>query len=221
MSRRLILLRPEPGASDTAAKAAALGIETGKMPLFETVRVPWTVPDPAGFDALLLTSANAVRQGGPGLQRLRALPVHAVGKVTGDAALGAGFSVASVGGAGIDALLAGLPKGRTLLHLAGEDRTAPHAHGAHLVPITVYRAAALDILQSALALLCGAVVAVHSQRAGERLAGLIAPPDRTTTSLIVLSEQAGSGVGAGWASVAVARRPTDAALLAIAAELCL
>ena len=217
--RRLVLLRPEPGASESAARAAALGIEVVKLPLFEVVRVSWTVPDPSAFDALLLTSANTLRHGGPGLERLRRLPVQAVGAATAEAARGAGFSVAKVGGAGVDALLAGLPKGMRLLHPGGEERTAPQAHGAHITPLTVYRAATIELTAGDLDALRGAVVAVHSRRAGERLIELVT--DGSSTAVVALSDEAAAGLGSGWQSIAVASRPSDAALLALAAELCL
>lgn len=217
--RRLFVLRPEPGGRDTVGRALALGIETIALPLFVVERVHWLVPDPADFDALLLTSANAVRFAGPGLDRLRTLPVHAVGAATGAAAREAGFSLASVGGAGVDALLAGLGKGVRLLHLAGEDHQPARAHGAHIHALTVYRSAPVERSADELVMTRGAVVAVHSRRAGERLAQLIG--DRGDTALVALSAQAASAVGDGWQSIAVAERPSDAALLAIAAELCL
>jgi uroporphyrinogen-III synthase len=34
------------------------------MPLFAIVPLDWTAPDPAQFDGLVLTSANAVRHAG-------------------------------------------------------------------------------------------------------------------------------------------------------------
>ncbi|MEO5641035.1 MAG: uroporphyrinogen-III synthase, partial [Sphingomicrobium sp.] len=142
--RPLVLLRPEPGAGESAATAAALGLTVLREPLFELVRVPWRVPDATQFDALLMTSANAALLGGPGLERLHELPVHAVGSATAKAARAVGFSVASEGGAGVDVLLAGLPRGIRLLHLAGAHRRAPQAHGAHIVPLTVYRSAASE-----------------------------------------------------------------------------
>ncbi|MEO5641503.1 MAG: uroporphyrinogen-III synthase, partial [Sphingomicrobium sp.] len=67
--------------------------------------------------------------------------------------------------------------------------------------------------------LVGAVVAVHSRRAGERLAELAT--DRGGTAVVAISAEAAAGVGAGWKRVAVAARPSDAALLALAAALCL
>jgi uroporphyrinogen-III synthase len=217
--KRLVLTRPEPGASDSAAKAAALGIEALAMPLFTIDRVAWRAPDESAFDALLLTSANTLRHGGPELHRLHRLPVHAVGAATAEAARLAGFSVASVGGAGVDALLAGLPKGIRLLHPGGEDRTPPQAHGAHITPIAVYRAAPLAPDPALLASLPEAVIAIHSRRAGQRLGTLVA--DRSTISLVALSPDAAADIGPGWRHLAIASRPTDTALLALAAELCL
>ena len=226
--KRLVLTRPEPGASDSAAKAAALGIETLIMPLFEIERVKWRAPEETAFDALLLTSANTLRHGGPELLRLRRLPVHAVGAATAEAARLAGFSVASIGGAGVDALLAGLARGIRLLHPGGEDRTPPQAHGAHITPITVYRGAPLAPDPAALASLPGTVIALHSRRAGQRLASLVADratislvADRATITLVALSPDAAADTGPGWHHLAIAARPTDTALLALAAELCL
>ena len=65
--RKLLLLRPEPGLSASAERARALGLEVIACPLFAIEPVEWEAPDPADYDALLLTSANAVRHGGHGL----------------------------------------------------------------------------------------------------------------------------------------------------------
>src|SRR3546814_3001824 len=91
------LLRPEPGNAVTAAAVAAMGLMAIRLPLFEVRAIAWAAPDPGGFDALVLTSANAVRLGGIGLDRFKALPVHAVGGATAAAAAQAGFSVVAVG----------------------------------------------------------------------------------------------------------------------------
>ena len=84
--RRVIVLRPEPGASETVARARELGLDAVAIPLFEVEAVEWTAPEAGGFDGLLLTSANAIRHGGDQLQSLRGLPVYAVGKATSEAA---------------------------------------------------------------------------------------------------------------------------------------
>jgi uroporphyrinogen-III synthase len=190
-----------------------------REPLFELERVAWRVPEVDGFDGLLLTSANAVLLSGPKLEKLRKLPVRAVGAATAEAARAAGFSVASVGGAGVDVLLAGLPRGTSLLHLCGADRRAPQAHGAHLMPVVVYRSAVVEPADGFAARVGGAVVAIHSRRAGERLAELV--ERRDATALVAISDDAAAGAGPGWERIAVAQRPSDPALLASAAELCL
>ena len=66
MTRPIAVLRPEPGNAATADRIAALGLAAIRLPLFEVRALDWAPPDPAGFDALLLTSANAPRLAGPG-----------------------------------------------------------------------------------------------------------------------------------------------------------
>ena len=79
--RRLLVLRPEPGASATVAKARGLGLNAVAMPLFEIEPVEWEAPDPERFDGILLTSANALRFGRDGLKALRGLKTYAVGDI--------------------------------------------------------------------------------------------------------------------------------------------
>ena len=62
--RRMIVLRPEPGASTTVANARKLGMDSVAAPLFEIEPVEWQAPEPTGFDGLLLTSANGGRFSG-------------------------------------------------------------------------------------------------------------------------------------------------------------
>ena len=59
---KILVLRPQPGADETAARARALGLELVVAPLFAVAPLAWTPPDPAGFDAVMLTSASAARQ---------------------------------------------------------------------------------------------------------------------------------------------------------------
>ena len=84
--RTLLLLRPEPGLSASAERARSLGLDVITAPLFGVEPVVWQLPTPATYDALLLTSANAIRHGGDGLAQLKHLPVHAVGSATAEAA---------------------------------------------------------------------------------------------------------------------------------------
>ncbi|WP_309661189.1 uroporphyrinogen-III synthase [Sphingomonas sp.] len=218
--KQLAVLRPEPGARATVERARAMGLDAFAMPLFKVEAVAWDVPDPNEFDALLLTSANAVRHGGAGLRRVLHLPVHAVGEATADAAREAGFTIASVGHGGVAQLLGSVPSDARLLHLCGEHRvdiSAPQAIRA----VPVYRSLALPP-PGDLRKLEGQVVAVHSPRAGRRLAELVdqARIERATIRLAAISEAAAAAAGGGWAMRDAAATPDDLALLALAARLC-
>ena len=214
--RRIVVLRPEPGASETLARARGLGFDAIAIPLFDVEPVEWTPPHPDGFDGLLLTSANALRQAGDPLRALRGLPVYAVGEATAAAARSAGFDVAAKGEAGVDRLLGSIDPHLRLLHLCGADRKAPAAGGPELIAVPVYRAAprpAVDLTGAK-----GSVVLVHSPRAGQRLAQLIG--QRSSIALVAISEAAAVAAGAGWDQVVAAAEPTDEAMLALAARLC-
>ena len=205
MTRALAVLRPEPGNAATAARIEAEGMRAIRLPLFEVVPVAWRAPDPAGYGALLVTSANAIRHGGPELDRLRHLPVFAVGEATAAAARAAGFAVESVGKGGV-AAIAARTRGKRALHLAGRDRVEAGAHA-----ITVY---ASDPLPIDPAPLLGSIALLHSARAAARLAEIA--PDKSRIAIAAISLAAAKAAGPGWAALVVAGEPTDAALIAAA-----
>ena len=212
-ARLVVVVRPEPGNARTVAAARALGFAAAAMPLFGVAPLPWTPPDPAGFDALVLTSANAVRHGGDGLDALRGLPVLAVGAATAAAARAAGFVVAATGSADAAALIDAASSYPRLLHLGGRDRA--------VVPVTagiaVYASDPLPVPGDAAALLHGATVLLHSARAAQAVAAL--PIERDATAVAAISPAVLEAVGAGWQRGVVAARPSDAALLCVAASL--
>ena len=131
--RRLLVLRPEPSASATVERARRRGLDAIAMPLFEIEPIAWTAPEAARFDALLITSANALRCGGEELQSLRGLPVYAVGEATADAARAGWLRHRR------DRRFRGRPVAwprstpdLKLLHLCGEDRRSkPDGAPAH------------------------------------------------------------------------------------------
>jgi uroporphyrinogen-III synthase len=213
----VIVLRPEPGASATVARAGALGLEAISIPLFKIEAVAWAAPDPAQFDGLLLTSANAVRVGGAALESLRALPVFAVGTATAEAAREADFTIAVSGNAGVDGLLDRIEPEIRLLHLCGEDRRALASPRQTIAAVPVYRSNAVDPPPSVDRAI-GAVVLVHSPRAGQRIATLI--EERGATAIAAISGAAADAVGTGWKEIHIAGEPSDDALLALAARLC-
>lgn len=219
--RRLIVLRPEPGASETKERAEALGLEAILMPLFEVQPVAWNTPDPASFEALLLSSANAVRHGGDQLRDLRGLKAHCVGQATADAARCAGFDIASVGRAGVERLLGSIETEDRLLHLSGEDRTEIGHPKQKITAVTVYRAIELPApgnLDDA----NRSVVLVHSRRAGARLGELAdgGALDRPSIAIAGISDSAAAAAGGGWERQEAAVRPDDGSLLELAWRMC-
>lgn len=212
---RVVVLRPEPGNARTAERAAARGLDVMRLPLFATRPLAWTPPDPDGFDAMLLTSAAAVRHAGPGLGALARLPVVAVGPSTAAAARAAGLTIAGTGEGDASAALAlahanGLTR---LLHLAGRERM-PDAPGVTV--IAVYRSDPLPVAPGATRILAaGWTALLHSPRAARRFAELIdrnATP-RAAVAVAALSPAVLAAAGAGWSRAVAADRPTDAALL--------
>lgn len=208
MSRSLAVLRPEPGNAATVARIIAEGLEAIPLPLFVVGPVAWDAPDAASYDALLVTSANAIRHGGVELERLQTLPVFAVGRATAAAARAAGFVVRDVGSGGVAAIV-GRAQGARLLHLAGRDRVRSGTNA-----VTVY---ASDAIVVDPAPLLESVALIHSARAAARLAEIA--PDRSRIALAAISLAAAAAAGSGWSALAVAHRPTDAALIAAARSL--
>lgn len=214
MSRAIAVLRPEPGNRVTASAIEAAGRRAIRLPLFETRPVPWGVTDPGAFDALILTSANALRHGGDGLRQLRALPVYAVGNVTAEAARRHGFNVVMIGDSGAVALLkrahaAGV---RRALHLGGRERTITEGSVVARA-ITVYAGDTLPVSSDVVARLRGSVALVQSARAGARLAEITSPDDRTGIAIVAISAQAALAAGTGWESVHVPSAPSSEALI--------
>jgi len=213
---RLLVLRPEPGASATVARAKERGLDPCAIPLFVVEAVEWQAPELADFDGLLLTSANALRHGGEQLQALRGLKVYAVGESTAQAARDSGFDIASTGDSSADRLLGSIESDRRLLHLCGADRRAPDSATQEITPVVVYRAREIDNVDLSQA--PGTVALVHSPRAGARFAELVS--DRSSISIAAISQAAAESVGAGWKRVEAAAEPRDDVLLALAARLC-
>ena len=213
---RVLVLRPEPGASATVERARELGLKAVAIPLFEVEPVAWKAPDVSSFDGLLLTSANAVRHSGEQLGDLRGLKVYAVGTATAEAAREQGFDIAATGDSGVESLLGSIEADLKLLHLCGVDRREAEEARQEITSIEVYRARAIDA--PVLPDLKDDIALIHSPRAGQRFADLV--EDRSSIRIAAISEVAADVVGRDWKSVDVAQQPNDEALLALAACLC-
>lgn len=214
----LLVLRPEPGASSTARRAEAIGLHPVVAPLFTIRPLAWTPPDPSAFDAVMFTSANALRHGGSQIALYRHLPAYAVGEATAAAARDAGFGGVIAGNGDAQALV-GRISHRRVLHLCGEQHRV-----TALQAVPVYTSEAVDVLPRPAqeAVRAGAVVLLHSPRAAAAFGELL---DRTRVprggiDIVAISDAAAHAAGPGWRTLAAAPEPTDAAMLAIARVLC-
>lgn len=221
----LLIVRPEPGASQTAARAAEQGWNAIVAPIFRIEPLAWAAPDPKDYEALIVTSANAVRQAGAALASYRALPVYAVGGATAAALRNAGFAEVHSGRGDAKAILAIAAEAgvRRALHLAGADLTDAEHPAIALDRRIVYRSVALEgeglfeplTPDPAIALL-------HSARAARHFAALCerAGIARDTIRLAALAPLILAAAGDGWDAGIAAETPDDMALLAAAARLC-
>lgn len=127
--RRVLVTRPEPGATATARGLADLGFEPVVLPLTETRALHvGEMPDPKQFDAVVATSSAALRHAPADLlQALSHVRLIAVGERTAQVAAHAGFQKVESGGGSADALadciVRTVPKGSRLLYLCGRLRT--------------------------------------------------------------------------------------------------
>jgi uroporphyrinogen-III synthase len=224
MSLHLLALRPEPGLTTTLEKARAQGLPITGCALSDIRSVAWDCPDPARYDGLLIGSANAILHGGEHLAQLADKPVYAVGEATADAARAAGFAVAMTGGGGLQGVLDAIAGPCHLLRIAGEEHVplAPPA-GVSFDTVIAYRSVTLPLDPAApvlaggevLVLLHSAATARHFAAECDRL-GLA----RGTIALAALGPRIAAAAGAGWGAVRIAARPDEAALLALAGDLC-
>lgn len=212
---RILVVRPQPGADQTGVSLQQLGHKALVHCLLETRPVAWDLPSDTP-DAVVLTSAAAVRHAGWKAQALKPLPAHAVGGATALMAKLAGWTNVTIGPGTVQALLDSLAAKphRRLLHLAGAEVTAVTVPDAFsLTRVTVYETPLLSLP----ALPQIDAVLLHSPRTArqfaaewDRLGGR-----RDAVAVYAISEATLAAAGTGWASTAVADEATGKALLAM------
>jgi uroporphyrinogen-III synthase len=126
MRGRVLVTRPEPGASRTARRLAEAGFEPVVLPLTEIRPLPLH-HIPGAADAVAVTSANAIRHASRELiLALRQKPLFAVGSGTAQAARSAGFATVFQGPGNATGLAqqmaAALQPGSRVLYLCGRVR---------------------------------------------------------------------------------------------------
>lgn len=228
---RVLVFRPLEDAERSAQTLRERGKDPVVAPLFQVL--PTGERPPKGpFDALVLTSANAV----PALENLpkgwrSTLPAFCVGTRTADAAGKLGFTAHSARGGRAELLtliLEHMPKGKKLLLVAGRDRHEDLPQqlrdAGHEVTIwTAYEAKAVETLPAVAveALRDGSADAAlhYSPRSAEvffDLAGKaeLAEQARALPQLALSAAIAAPLISAGSDTVLVAEYPEEAALFA-------
>jgi len=247
MTSIILTVRPEPDCDLDVGALARRRVPAMAAPLMAPVyeqdafAADPKLADGASHGGVIMTSRHAVtgllQALGNGVDgRWRDLPVFAVGRATGRVAAAVGFrdvAIGSGGGAGLVPLISARREGlsQPLLWPAAQDRSfdmvAALAAVAPVRMVPVYRmmpvSALCDAAQAAIA--AGEVLAVILMsarsarlfRAQLQAAGLEDAPARI--AVIAGSRTIAEAAGAGWRAVHVAKRPTRARLLAIAALL--
>ncbi|HEX8214033.1 MAG TPA: uroporphyrinogen-III synthase [Allosphingosinicella sp.] len=226
MSAQVLILRPEPGATRTAAAAAALGLDPVTAPLFHLKAVEWRPPPVWAYDAVILTSGNAVRLAADGLEQMLDAVCYVVGDSTARAALDAGFADVRTGpsdGAALIELM--VADGVTeALHLCGREHAELSRPPIRIERRVVYASDAVETLpeQALEALEAGALALLHSPRAAACFAELAeaAGLSKDRICIAAISDSAAQAAGSGWKGKSVALEPRDHALLELAAKLC-
>jgi len=225
---RVWVTRAVPGAAATAERLARAGLVPVLAPLIETTPVATSARMLDGHDALVFTSAAAVRQVAA-LTSDRTLPVYAVGEATARAARAAGWTVAADADGAVADLaraLAGTPPGLRLLHPCAVVTAGDLSHVERQVTRwPVYRTDPVSSSGWAPALadlragrLAG--VLVQSPSAAAVLAERLQPAEAVTrTVLFALSDACAAPLAAaGFREIACPPFPRETALLKVVVD---
>jgi uroporphyrinogen-III synthase len=161
----VLLTRPSPDNEASREALRARGLEVLLAPMLRFEPAPFAEDPEADYQAVIVTSANALRAigGALGQSPLRKLPLYAVGEHTASAARELGFAEVIVAKGDAAALrervlesvrAKELKKKRPLLYLAGADMSRDLAgelaqHGLEVVTQATYRMVALATLPRA------------------------------------------------------------------------
>lgn len=232
---RVLVTRPEPGASRTARRIEDQGFQPLLLPLTRTQALPVDAL-PGDVAAVAITSANAIRLAPREIvAALAALPCHAVGARTAQAARAAGFLSVDEGPGTAEALadvLAGSLAGKSLAYLCGRVRLPAFearlsSAGVDVRAVETYDTIGIGYADAAvLERLSGRpvdIALVYSARAGTAIRELASRPALRelfeTTRFLALSDRVAAALGdiAG-TDIRVAARPDEDALIALLRE---
>ena len=228
---RLVVTRPQADSERTAAALRARGHAVLVAPLMRIEPVAADLS--GGWGGVIISSANAPSAiaGNPACAALVRLPLFAVGRRSADAARQAGFANVTSAGGDVRDLVQLIAERHAdasapLLYLAGEDRAADLVaelvmHGIAAELAVVYRAVTAPFPPELIAALKGGEidgVLHYSKRSAENYIAGARQADIIEQALRVrhfcLSRQIGEPLSrAGAGSIAVAKRPDEAALI--------
>jgi uroporphyrinogen-III synthase len=231
----MLVTRPEPDASETAARLAALDIEATLCPLLMHETLNTSLPEAKGFAALALTSANALRALGErkALASFLGLKVFAVGERTAEQARASGFTeVESAGGtlADLAERLAHARPDGPVFYPAGRSQSGDLAkslapYGVMVITTQVYAMNAVKALPDGVIeeLDSGVTEAAlfYSRRTAETFAALAAPrlsrKAQRQLGVLCLSETVAEPlIGAHFVRIGLADHPSEEAMMGLA-----
>lgn len=229
---RVFVFRPRHDAERTARAIAEHGFEPVVAPLFEVVRLPGEAPEGI-FDAIVVTSGNAVPMLADGPAAWRDLPIFAVGARTATKVREAGLDDARSADGDrndlIELIRRTLPAPAKLLMIAGRDRKEDvpdrlREAGYDVALWTAYAAEAVPALpaetQAALQQGKGDDAAMHYSARGARTfialtqAAGVADKALELTHVVISAAAAEPLIAAGASTVLVAEHPEEPGMLA-------
>ncbi len=226
--RSVLVTRPEPGASHTAARLAATGYRPVQAPFLVVRPCRASLPPPARLQAVVVASGNAVHLPAA----YHGLPLLAVGDSTAARARAAGFrQVASAGGTAEDLaalahrtlrpghggvlLATGFGQGMRLARLLRAGGLLVHRRAVYAAPgLRAFPAAAAEAIERGLhaALFFSAATA----RSFVRLLPGRLRPELAHTAALAIGPAAGAILSAlPWHDIRVALQPTQEGVLAL------
>ena len=231
----MLVTRPEPDATETAGRLAALGIAPVKLPLLRFVVLKTSLPDPKGFAAIAVTSANALRalEERGVLSRYLGLPLHAVGDRTAEVARKLGFTeVRSASGSFADLVeqLAHARINGPVFYPAGREISGDLARslapfGKMVITAPVYAMMPVEAVDPGLVdqLRDGEIGAAlfYSRRTADTFVRMISPElvpaVRARLGMLCLSEAVAAPlIDAHFVRIALADHPSEEAMMGLA-----
>ena len=230
---RVLVTRPEPGASATARRLVAAGHQPVVLPLSEIHALSPELPSAGTVDIVAATSANALRHLPPVPAALLGRPCYTVGARTAEEARRAGFTdvrAADGDGAALAAMIVATERGgTTVLYLCGRvrrpefERSLEQA-GIAVHPVEIYDTRFLEPGLTAINHAAGGrpidAVLLYSAETARVMASIIAAGDPANlfaeASLLCLSAQVAAALETlGSARTYVPMVPTEDGLLAL------